>query len=53
MMWLSKLVEPALQLLPRSQRKRETIRALQTFRSGGAFVDISDRDALYRAMEGR
>jgi hypothetical protein len=26
---------------------------LPTSRSGGAFVDIADREALYQAMEGR
>jgi Arc/MetJ family transcription regulator len=50
---MSEMVETALRLLLRSQRKRETIPALPTFRSGGAFVDIADRDALYQAMEGR
>jgi len=43
----------ALRLLLRSQRKREEIVALQSFRSGGALVDIADRDALYQAMDGR
>jgi Arc/MetJ family transcription regulator len=50
---MSEMVETALRLLLRSQRKRGTIPALPTFRSGGAFVDIADRDALYQAMEGR
>jgi Arc/MetJ family transcription regulator len=50
---MSEMVETALRLLLRSQRKRETIPALPTFRSGGALVDIADRDALYQAMEGR
>jgi hypothetical protein len=27
--------------------------ALPSFHSGGALVDIADRDALYQAMEGR
>jgi hypothetical protein len=27
--------------------------ATDGFHSGGAFVDIADRDALYQAMEGR
>ncbi len=50
---LSELVETALRLLLRSQRKRGKIPTLPTFHSGGALVDIADRDALYRAMEGR
>ncbi len=50
---MSELVETALRLLLRSQRKREKIVALPSFRSGGAQVDIADRDALYQAMEGR
>ena len=50
---MSELVETALRLLLRSQRKREKIVALPSFRSGGALVDIADRDALYQAMEGR
>ena len=50
---MSELVETALRLLLRSQRKREKIPALPTFRSGGTLVNIADRDALYQAMEGR
>jgi hypothetical protein len=50
---MSEMVESALRLLLRSQRKREKIDALPTFHSGGALVDIADRDALYQAMEGR
>ena len=50
---MSELVETALRLLLRSQRKREKIVALPSFHSGGALVDIADRDALYQAMEGR
>jgi metal-responsive CopG/Arc/MetJ family transcriptional regulator len=50
---MSELVETALRLLLRSQRRRETIPPLPTFRSGGTLVDITDRDALYQAMEGR
>jgi hypothetical protein len=49
----SGLVEMALRLLLRSRRKRGAIPALPTFHSGGALVDIADRDALYRALEGR
>ena len=50
---MSELVESALRLLLRSQRKRHNIPPLPTFHSGGALVDIADRDALYQAMEGR
>lgn len=50
---MSEMVETALRLLLRSQRKRGTIPALPNFRSGGALVEVSDRDALYHAMEGR
>ena len=50
---MSELVETALRLLLRSQRKRGKVPALPKFRSGGALVDVADRDALYQAMEGR
>lgn len=50
---MSEMVETALRVLLRSRRKREKISALPTFHSGGALVDIADRDALYDAMEGR
>ena len=50
---MSEMVESALRLLLRSHRRREKVIALPTFRSGGALVDIADRDALYQAMEGR
>ena len=50
---MSEMVETALRLLLRSQRKRGAIPALPTFRSGGALVNVADRDALYQALEGR
>jgi hypothetical protein len=50
---MSEMVESALRLLLRSQRTREGIPALPKFHSGGAVVDVADRDALYQAMEGR
>jgi Ribbon-helix-helix protein, copG family len=50
---MSELVETALRLLLRSQRKRGKIPGLPKFRGGGTLVDIADRDALYQAMEGR
>jgi len=50
---MSELVETALRLLLASRRKRGRILALPKFRSGGALVDVADRDALNNAMEGR
>jgi Arc/MetJ family transcription regulator len=50
---MSELVETALRLLLRTQRRRGKLPALPKFSSGGALVDIADRDALYQAMEGR
>lgn len=50
---MSELVETALRMLFRPQKRGEKIPALPTFRSGGAMVDVADRDALYQAMEGR
>jgi hypothetical protein len=50
---MSEIVETALRLPLRPQRKRGPLPALPSFQSGGALVDIADREALYRAMEGR
>jgi hypothetical protein len=50
---MSKLVESALRLLLRSHRKQDKVLPLPTFHSGGALLDVADRDALYHAMEGR
>lgn len=50
---MSELVETALRLLLRSQKKRTAIPPLPTFHGGGELVDIADRNALYDAMEGR
>lgn len=51
---MSELVETALRLLLQQQQQRPTtLEPLPTFDSGGAYVDIADRDALYQAMEGR
>ena len=51
---MSELVEAALRLLfARSRRRPELQPELPSFDSGGALVDIADRDALYQAMEGR
>ena len=50
---MSELVETALRNLFRSQKETPELSPLPVFHSGGAFVDIADRDALYQAMEGR
>ena len=52
---ISELVEAALRLLLVDNTKvaKHVRSKLPTFDGGGAFVDIADRDALYRAMEGR
>jgi hypothetical protein len=50
---MSELVETALRMLFRSRRQRTRLQPLPKFRSGGALVDIADREALYQAMEGR
>lgn len=50
---MSELVETALRLLFRPRREQRESREFPTFKSGGALVDVSDREALYHAMEGR
>ena len=50
---MSELVESALRQLLRPSRKRVALPPLPTFDGGGSKVDISDRDALYDAMEQR
>jgi hypothetical protein len=50
---MSEMVEAALRLMLREPRKRDELPELPSFHSGGALVDIADRDALYQAMEGR
>lgn len=47
---MSEMVETALRLMLRGQKKRSPLPPLPTF-SSDMLVDISDRDALYRAME--
>jgi hypothetical protein len=49
---MSELVETALRLMLRAQRKPAKLLPLPTFKSG-TLVDVSDREALYQAMEGR
>lgn len=50
---MSEVVETALRLMLRLQRKQGPLPPLPTFRSGGALVDIADRDALYGVMDDR
>ena len=50
---MSELVETALRGLLQAKPAAVELRPLPTFRSGGALVDVADREALYRAMEGR
>ena len=50
---MSDLVETALRNLFQSRKKTVQLSPLPSFKSGGAFVDVADRDALYQAMEGR
>ncbi len=50
---MSDLVETALRELFRARKQAGTLPPLPTFHGGGARVDVADRDALYRAMEGR
>jgi hypothetical protein len=50
----SELVETALRLLLQGPKGKLTkLPRLPKFHSGGALVDIADRNALYEAMEGR
>jgi hypothetical protein len=48
---MSELVETALRLLLERHEPAPDLPPLPVFDSGGALVDIADRDALYRAME--
>lgn len=50
---MSELVEMALRQLLRTRAAGASLPPLPTFDGGGALVDVADRDALYRAMEGR
>ena len=50
---MSELVEMALRGLFRAQRSPVELAPLPVFHSGGALVEVADRDALYQAMEGR
>ena len=50
---MSALVESALRAFLERSRAKASLPPLPTFDGGGCTVDIADRDALYRAMEGR
>ena len=50
---MSEIVEAALRLFFKNTRERRALPDLPAFDSGGALVDISNRTALYDAMEGR
>ncbi|MDZ7632444.1 MAG: ribbon-helix-helix protein, CopG family [Gemmatimonadaceae bacterium] len=50
---MSELVETALRQLLRRPSDEARLEPLPSFDSGGALVDVADRDALYRVMEGR
>ena len=50
---MSEMVEAALRLFFKSTRERRSLPELPVFDSGGALVDIADRNALYDAMDGR
>jgi plasmid stability protein len=50
---MSEMVETALRGLLQSRKEPVELPALPTFNSGGAFIDVADREALYQAMEGR
>ena len=50
---MSELVEMALRGLLQAKAPTVELRPLPSFKSGGALVDVADREALYRAMEGR
>ena len=50
---MSELVESALRLLFQMRRERPELPPLPSFASGGALVEVADRQALYEAMEGR
>ena len=50
---MSELVETALRSMFQARPDAVELPPLPSFRSGGALVDVADREALYRAMEGR
>lgn len=48
---MSELVETALRALLQPRETKIELPPLPTFKSGGARVDISNREALYEVME--
>jgi hypothetical protein len=48
----AELVEEALRRMLEDRPKESPLPELPTFRGGNPFVDVSDREALFRAMEG-
>lgn len=50
---MSEMVETALRLMLRDQRKRGVLPELPTFSGGRELVDIANREVLYQAMEER
>jgi hypothetical protein len=50
---MSELVESALRLLLTAKEGPRAMPPLPLFKSGGALVEIADREALYEAMEHR
>jgi len=50
---MSELVETGLRLLFKATKDQKKLAPLPTLRSGGHLVDVSNREALYDAMEGR
>lgn len=50
---MSELVESALRRMFETKRDASPPAPLPAFDSGGALVELADREALYKAMEGR
>ena len=50
---MSELVEAGLRQLLQRRAESPDLEPLPSFDSGGALVDVADREALYRVMEGR
>jgi hypothetical protein len=50
---MSELMESALRLLLTAKGGPRSMPPLPSFKSGGAMIEVSDREALYEAMEGR
>jgi hypothetical protein len=48
---VSKLVEAAIRALLDKPKVRRKLPPLPAFDSGGAYLDVSNRDLLYKAME--